>query len=386
MRYHVGYCTNVHAGADLQQTRSNLQTHAQAVKQHVSPQNAMGVGLWLSASAADKLLADGKTQDFAGWLREAGLVPYTFNGFPYGDFHKEVVKHDVYLPTWWEPPRLKYTLNLVEILDGVLEPEAPGSISTVPISWGSPRPSEDQLRRAAGQLREVADRLARLKSETGRAIVLAIEPEPGCFIQRSDDLVQFFERYLLAEGNETNVRNHLGVCHDVCHAAVMFESQQEVIDRYRRAGIRIGKVQISSAVCVDWEAIEPAEREQALDQLRGFAEDRYLHQTCIRVKTSAPAVFYEDLPAAIQQAGHELTGQWRVHFHVPVYLESFGRLRTSQPQILECLTALGEELATVDYEVETYAWGVLPAELQHSRLADGIAQELQWLNQALGQG
>src|SRR4051812_10177109 len=106
---HLGYCTNVHAGADLAGTRANLERHALAVKRRVSPNEPMGVGLWLSAVAAQKLLDDGETENFAGWLRDVGLVPFTLNGFPHGDFHQAVVKHRVYEPTWWQKERLTYT-------------------------------------------------------------------------------------------------------------------------------------------------------------------------------------------------------------------------------------------------------------------------------------
>ena len=58
MTVHVGYCTNVHAGADLGQTRVNLERYALAVKQRVSPDAAMGVGLWLSARSARQLVQE----------------------------------------------------------------------------------------------------------------------------------------------------------------------------------------------------------------------------------------------------------------------------------------------------------------------------------------
>ena len=54
----VGYCTNVHAGADLAQTRANLERYALAVKQRVSPDAPMGVGLWLSARSARQLVQE----------------------------------------------------------------------------------------------------------------------------------------------------------------------------------------------------------------------------------------------------------------------------------------------------------------------------------------
>ena len=51
----IGYCTNVHAGADLEQTWNNLRRFAPAVKKLVSPNSFMGVGLWLSARTARQL-------------------------------------------------------------------------------------------------------------------------------------------------------------------------------------------------------------------------------------------------------------------------------------------------------------------------------------------
>ena len=93
----IGYCTNVHAGTDLSQVQQNLQEYTLAVKQRVRPEGPMGIGLWLSHAACRDLLATGELSPFADWLAESELLPFTFNGFPYSNFHQPVVKHDVYL-------------------------------------------------------------------------------------------------------------------------------------------------------------------------------------------------------------------------------------------------------------------------------------------------
>ncbi|MEQ8785633.1 MAG: metabolite traffic protein EboE [Pirellulaceae bacterium] len=375
----LGYCTNVHAGAKLDATRQNLERYALEVKRRFRPEAPMGVGLWLANPAAEELLIDDRAAEWADWLDEQGLVPFTMNGFPYGDFHQQVVKHRVYHPTWFEADRRDYTLRLFEILDRLLPPDMEGSISTAPLCWGQPAPSEEQLRQAGRQLRVVAAQLAHLERETGRLLHLAIEPEPGCFLQRSTDLVHFFENYLFDGDSEYACRRHLRVCHDVCHAAVMFEPQHEVIQRYRAAGIGIGKVQISSAVRLPLDEMAPPQRAEALEQLSGFAEDRYLHQTMVK-QDDQPPRFYEDLPLALkaEQESATLSGEWRVHFHVPIYLERFGLLETSQADILACLEALRDQPEVAHFEVETYAWGVLPPSLQVPDLATGIAREMTW--------
>jgi hypothetical protein len=376
MKFATGYCTNVHAGANLQQTMENLQTHATKVREQFSPENPMGIGLWLSASTATSMTSDPDlVTEFAEFLRENLLVPYTLNGFPFGDFHQEVVKHSVYLPTWMEVERTQYTHTLIQLLDALLPPEEEGSISTVPICWGQPALRDDQWTRAAEQLLAVAHTLMQLEDNSGRFISLCIEPEPGCAIGTSVELVEFFRNYLYKLGDVDTVHRYLRVCHDVCHANVMFEPQDEVLDRYAANGIEIGKVQVSSAVIAPFDDVSVDERTVMLDQLADFGEDRYLHQTC--VKQGDTVQFFEDLPQAIAEArsGGGARGEWRVHFHVPVYLESFGLLKTSRPDVIQCLSRLPE---STHFEVETYAWNVLPRELQCETLAEGIANELKW--------
>ena len=382
----IGYCTNVHAGRDLVETRQQLECHAVEVKRQFSPTRPMGIGLWLSAAAASRLTDVSQLQEFAEWLDAEGLVPFTLNGFPYGDFHQPVVKHRVYEPTWFESARSDYTVQLIEILDRLLPSGAAGSISTLPIGWGTPRPDETQKRRAAQYLLEISVELERLEQQTGRFICLCLEPEPGCLLERSSDIVDFFETYLLPGSDEQRVRRYLQVCHDVCHAVVMFEEQDQVLSRFAAAGIGVGKVQISSAVVVRWDQLDPGQRQAARRQLAAFAEDRYLHQTMVR-SPDGTLSFHEDLPPLVaDQSAQPLEGEWRIHFHVPIYLERFGLLEGSRPAIEECLNCLDSSPEPPHYEAETYAWGVLPDDLRQPDLATGIARELSWLRAATGSG
>lgn len=375
MNFATGYCTNVHAGANLAETLANLRQHATKVRERFSPNGPMGIGLWLSASTAAALENEpAKIVEFTEFLNSNRLVSYTLNGFPFGDFHQAKVKHNVYLPTWMEQPRSDYTKTLIRLLDALLPVGADGTISTLPICWGTPTPTTTQWEQAAKQMCDVATTLQRLEDTSGRFISLCIEPEPGCAIETSGGLVRFFEDYLLPAGDEKTVRRYLQVCHDVCHANVMFESQADVLDTYQSHGVGVGKVQISSAVVAPFQEAAEEDREAMLEQLAAFGEDRYLHQTSVR--TNGELRFFQDLPDAIEQSrSHGAAGEWRVHFHVPIYLKSFGFLKTSQDDILQCIQKLPD---TTHYEIETYAWNVLPNDLQCQSLADGIASELEW--------
>lgn len=382
MHAQIAYCTNVHAGADLRQTTDNLRQYALAVKDRFRPHGPMGIGLWLAAPAARELLASGALPAFSASLADQGLVPFTLNGFPHGNFHDRVVKHQVYLPSWSEPARLDYTLDLINILDGLLPPGMEGSISTLPIAWGNPPPTPAALQQSVDHLLEVARRLADLEAHSGRLIYLCLEPEPGCVLQRGADVVRFFTDHLFSSRYQTIAQRYLRVCHDICHTAVMFDDQVDVLTRYAEAGIQVGKVQVSSAIRLDLDTLDPSQRITALSELASFAEDRYLHQTVIRSSPDASPEFFEDLPQPLQQALRSTRrshGQWRVHFHVPVYLEQFGSITTTRDEIDQCLRALTEYPEMKHLEVETYAWGVLPDDLKQTELADGIARELQWL-------
>jgi hypothetical protein len=385
----VGYCTNVHAGMNLNTILGNLETHALAARKTLGL-SALPVGLWFSENAVHEALAPESLTRLQLGLREMGLVAYTFNGFPQGDFHTAVVKHRVYLPTWWEPSRLAYTRDLVRLLDQLLEPGRFGSISTLPIAWGAPHPTTEQWRAATAQLVEIAEELHQLHEKTGRYIVLALEPEPGCAITDTPSLRRFFSDHLsehqLGAKVADRVRTHLTMCHDVCHAAVMGEDQANELEACRREGIRIGKVQISSAIRVPWDRLDLSGREEALRELSHFAEDRYLHQTMIDC-SDGRRLLVEDLPQLLRQTSElgnaELQKEWRIHFHVPVDIGSWGRIETTQDAIDRFLTWLDRDDAfgvpETHLEVETYAWGVLPESMREPHLHRGIARELQWL-------
>lgn len=381
----LGYCTNVHAGASFDEMRTNLMRYAVPVKQRVSPGEPMGVGLWLSADAARYALAnEGALRELKSWMAGVGLLVYTVNGFPYGNFHQPVVKTKVYQPDWTTQDRYDYTLNLAKVLSELLPDDATeGSISTLPLGWPEHSGGTDaDLHRiksaSAGRLHDLVHHLARLELDTGKHIHIDLEPEPGCIIDTATGMVDFFKQYLLDSPDDVSILGYLRVCHDVCHSAVMFEPQLKAMQTYRDAGLHVGKVQLSSAVKVDFESKLANDSLAALKQLRGFAEDRYQHQTMIRLSDGSTQ-FYNDLPDALVKHGDSPRGEWRIHFHVPVYVERFGQLEATQSDIGDFIKAADHDDELHHYEVETYAWNVLPDELQREELADGIADELKWV-------
>ena len=387
------YCTNVHAGRTLAETEANLGRFAPRVRELVAsaeePDAELGLGLWLSAETARELRETGGARAFRDRLLDQGLRVVTFNGFPYGDFHAEVVKHAVYEPHWADPRRLAYTIDLAELLvDLIPEGTTDASISTLPIGWRRSFTNEGcgcSIGLVTSQLVEAAKTLRGIEDRTGIRIHLDLEPEPGCVLDTSRDVVDLFEQGF-TPSDDVDHRRYLGVNHDVCHSAVMFEPQTAALRTYREHGIGLGKIQISSAVEVDFDAItQEEEREEVLRSYRGFVEPRYLHQTSIRTGTAPhfDVQTFEDLPVALSnRAEHQVpTGTWRTHFHVPIFMTEGDRWGTTRPEIERCLAALPADEPRPTLEVETYAWEVLPGCLYagDEGLAAGIAEELRWL-------
>ena len=369
----LGYCSNVHAGNSIEEVKSNLERFAVPTREQFCPGQTMGIGLWLSDSSCQDLQSEDATLEFVEWLKERRLNAYTFNAFPFGDFHDAVVKHSVYRPDWTQECRLVYSQAIASLLSRIIDENQFGTISTLPLGWPS-NPDESFFQKCAVNLVEMSAFLRRVKDETGRHIFLCIEPEPGCVIDDAMKLVDFFENYLFAA--DKTVAEFVGVCHDVCHSAVMFEPQASALQAYQKAGIHIGKYQISSAIRIDFEKYSSSEKREVVEYLEQFAEDRYLHQTKICSIELGQEELVEDLPIALSRFGENPKGEWRIHFHLPIYGERFGLIESTRTEIFECLKNIQPSALPYHFEIETYAWTVLPKSLRPASLTDGIVEEL----------
>ena len=192
---HLTYCTNIHAGETWSEVRQSLADHIPQIKAQVSPARPMGIGLRLSAIAAEELGAADALAEFQRFLADHDLYVFTINAFPYGPFHGRPVKEDVYQPDWRMPERLHYSDRAAEILAALLPPGLVGSISTVPGTF-KPLATAEGVREMAANLTRHAARLVEIGRRTGREIVLALEAEPCCFLEVVDETIAFFHDHL----------------------------------------------------------------------------------------------------------------------------------------------------------------------------------------------
>ncbi len=357
-RHHLGYCTNVHPGEGLDALHRVLREDVAAVKARVSPGAPLGTGLRLGHAAVEALRADpGQQAALADALTAAGLYAFTVNGFPYGDFAAAVVKSAVYRPGWADAPRLDYTLALAEVLAGLPGP-AVRSLSTVGGGFRGDGHGPETQAAMVAQLDAAARGLAELADRTGVAVRLCLEPEPLTTLETTDDALALFAA-LRPLG--AHAREHLALCYDCCHQAVLFEDVTESVGRLVAAQVPIGKVQVSSALHLGRPA-DPAARAALL----AYAEPRYFHQTSA-LGADGVVRRVDDLPALHSPPPGWVDAQaWRTHFHVPIWWGGGDTLGTTRSDWQAAVRAVLAHGACEHLEIETYTWDVIPpAERAH---------------------
>ena len=233
-----------------------------AVRADVAPGERFGVGLRLSGQALEEASASEAMAAMKAFLAENDLYVFTMNAFPYGPFHGTRVKEEVYLPDWRDNERLRYTNAAADYLAEILPEGLVGSISTAPGCYKT-NVDGDAVAQMTERFVQHAAHLVAIERRTGKTIALAIEPEPSCFLETTEEAVAFFRDHLFApaaagrlaeltglsaEEAGRALRKHLGLCLDLCHAAVEFEDPAATDASLREAGVAVTKLQVSAGL------------------------------------------------------------------------------------------------------------------------------------------
>ena len=388
---HLTYCTNVHRGETWDEVWGVLRNDVLAVRKDVEPDQAFAIGLRLSGVALDQASQPNALEQMKGYLADNNLYVPTLNAFPYGPFHGTRVKEDVYLPDWRDEERLRYTNASADYLSKILPEGMHGSVSTAPGAFKTNVTSLEAVADMADRFIRHAAHLVELERRTGRSVALAVEPEPSCFLETTAEAIAFFKDHLFSRAAadrlseltdveageaESALRKHLGLCLDLCHAAVEFEEPAEVYAALRAAGLNVSKMQISAGL----RLTTVGHNTRAL--LKPFDDGVYLHQ--VIENRNGDITRYSDLGlafAALETASGTEDREWRVHYHIPLFLDDLGPFSSTQSFVRDALALHREEPISQHLEVETYTWGVLPARYRTTSLAPAIARELQWVRQ-----
>jgi len=385
---HLTYSTLVHPADNWDQLWTSLNTYLPRVKARVSPDAPFGVCIRLAAPTAELLAASAAERAKLKRFRaDHDLYVYTVNAFPYGAFKGTIVKEQVYEPDWRTEARTRYTLNVADILADITRADISPSIQTAPLGFKPNVTGPEVIASYTEHVLRVAAHLVQLEARTGRTVTLAIEPEPHCFLETTDETVAYFTGHLYtgaAAGrlaqlaaiplSEAHValRRHIGIVFDIGHQAVGFEHIPTSLQTLVDASVPIFKLQEVAAMHI------PEVTQDAVDALAQYARTVYLTQT-VEKKNGRLTKFLNVEDAFAAWKTDPGPREWRIHFHVPVFLEDLGPFRTTRFALEEALTFHKATPLSRQLEIETYTWDVLPDHLKTGDIVDYVCREIEWV-------
>jgi hypothetical protein len=245
-------------------------------------------------------------------------------------------------------------------------------------------------------LAQVTARLAQIKADEGKLIHLDLEPEPDGLLETSEEVADFFRDWLLGGGAQLLAENlqidvptarrlllaHIRVCLDTCHLAVAHEDPATALATLANYGIGVGKVQITAGLKVELSPGVEAQ-EAVTRQLAPFTCSPYLHQVIGR-NHGGRRVRFPDLAPALPHLAQDSGGPWRIHYHMPLYVEKYQHLSSTSEDTRAVLALLQNQGFSNHLEIETYTWEWLPPDLK-ADLLDSLHREYLWVLEAMAQ-
>ncbi len=386
---HLSYATLVHPGDNWELMSQSLRTYVPKVKARVSPNQPFGLSLRLAAASAELLAKDSAARAaLKRFLAENDLYLYTVNAFPYGAFKDTIVKEQVYEPDWRSEERTQYTINVADVIADVAPDGIAGSIQSAPLGFKPRVTGPDVVASYTDHVLRVVAHLVGIEARTGKTVTLALEPEPYCYLETTDETIAYFTNHLytgpsierLAKLANIPVsdaiaalRRHLGIVFDIGHQSVGFEDIPVSLQKLVDAGIPILKLQEVAAMNM------PQVTDETVEALQRFAKTVYLSQTSER-KNGKITKFLNLEDAFAARKADPGPREWRTHFHVPVFLDDLGgKFGTTRFALEQALKMHKEKPLSGQLEIETYTWDVLPEHLKTGDIVDYVCREIEWV-------
>jgi hypothetical protein len=385
---HLTYSTLVHPADDWDQLWKSVNTYLPQVKARMAPDQKFGVCLRTSAPSAALLSAEpSKRADLKQFFADNDLYLYTANAFVYGVFKKQVIKEEVYEPDWRTEERTQYTMQVASLLADLAPEGIEPSIQSAPLGFKPRVTGGDVVQAYTNNVIRVVAHLVKLHQDTGKVVTLGLEPEPRCFLETTDETIEYFTKTLfsgesakrLANATGLNeadaavaMRKHMGVVFDIGHQAVGYEDIPASLQKLVDNGVRIVKLQEAASMFM------PGVTQKTVDALQAFAKTIYLSQTC--QKKDGRTTWFMNLEDAFED-WYRNPGprDWRTHFHVPVFLDDLGAFGTTRFALEQALAFHKKTPLSAHLEIETYTWDVLPDHLKTGDIVEYVCREMDWV-------
>ena len=369
----------------------SLNTYLPKVKERFSPNQSFGVCIRLAAKTAETLANSPAERDkLKKFLDQKDMYIYTANAFVYGHFKGDKVKEQVYEPDWRGEERTQYTINVANVLADICPRGIAPSIQSAPLGFKPRVTGDDVVSAYTDHVLRVVAHLIALEAKTGSTVQLALEPEPFCFLETTDETIAYFRDQLysgaaveklaklarvpISEANAA-LRRHLGIVYDICHQAVEFEDIPVSLQKLVDAGVPILKLQEAAALHI------PEVTQRAVDTLKRYAKTIYLTQTLEKrdgkmtryLNVDDAIAAYERIRGRASGAPTSTCRSFSTISAVPhhaLYHRRGARFHKQKP-------------VSRHLEVETYTWDMLPDSLKSNDIVDYICRELDWVRDQL---
>ena len=264
-----------------------------------------------------------------------------------------------------------------------------GSISTVPgdlqrLGRG-PR-----CRRSARTMSAMPRTSSACASATGKDIALALEPEPNCFLETLEETARYFEEELFGEQAISLMAELTGL--------LARRRRRRAPPPHRRL---LRRLPCGGGVRAGARAPRDVPRQghphpEAAAELR--AESRRA-STARRRRSSGPSTSrsictrwspgtargfkrYLDLPEALADLDAKLGSEWRIHFHVPIFLAGDAALspprRISSARSSRCISS---SRSPIIWRSRPIPGTCCRSAIAASPVAQAIARELNWVRE-----
>ena len=391
---HLTYCTNIHPGETWDEVRANLERHLPAGEARGSaPTRPFGVGLRLSAVAArDARPSPARWRSSRTSCAAQRLYVFTINGFPYGPFHgtrgeggrlpaglarrgaarvHEPARRPAGAAAAGRRRTRRQHQHGARGLSSAARGHRGGRGARSPSSCCATRPTWCQLERAPG----------------GASCSRSSRSPAACSRPSTRPCAFFRAAPAFGGGGGAPRRTHrprrgrrgrrrCGAISASASTSATPRSSSRIPRQCLRAlaaaGIRIAKMQVTAGLRIP--RVDRRDGRRAASARR-----RRLPAPGGRAQRGRPAPLRRPRRRArIAAAWRQRDSEWRVHFHVPVFLEALERLRHHagvRPR--GAGPAPAAQAVSPHLEVETYTWSVLPRNASAVRpVEEAIAREL----------